>query len=325
MKQSVFWRYILLPALCGYAANWIFAPAISAREFERSMQVQNFYSPAVERTLKYAVMLPSGYHNSQTAFPVLYLLHGHSGNYRSWINYAQLPLTVANQLNAVVVLVDGGNSFYVNWYAHQESKPQRWEDMVVQDLVAHVDQHYRTQSTRSGRYIGGLSMGGYGAVTLALRHPQMFSFAFSSAGALAFARHAADELQTGKPDWNQPELWSTEQKPPVDIKGFATQRERTPRGTVFSSEEQANAHDPIQLIKRLSSDQAPYLHFDVGTDDALADETRQLVDALRANRFAYSYTELPGTHELPYWRQAMLHTIVALQRHQLSLIDASSK
>ena len=62
-----------------------------------------------------------------------------------------------------------------------------WEDYIVKDLIGHVDGTYRTIAKREGRAINGLSMGGYGALMLGLRHPDMFCSIGSHSGALAFA------------------------------------------------------------------------------------------------------------------------------------------
>ncbi len=305
----------------GFGTSIVRVPA-AAVGFVHSMQVQQFYSPAVARSLKFAVLLPRAYAESSKRYPVLYLLHGHTGNYRSWITYAKLPLNTPDKLAAIVVLVDGGNSFYTNWYGASGERPQRWGDMLVKDLIPHVDQQYRTQNQRSARFIGGLSMGGYGAISLALKHPSMFSFAFSSAGALSFAKHAEKELSTDKVDWNQPERWSKESRPLVDIEGFATQRQRTPRGTVFSTKAQASSADPAQILAKLSPVDAPYIHLDAGTEDSLASETRAFVEHLRAGGFAHSYLELAGAHEVPYWQNAFAHTLIVLQRHQNQALAA---
>lgn len=297
----------------------------AAGSFVQSMRVRQFYSPAVERNLKYAVLLPRAYHESSKRYPVLYLLHGHTGNYRSWITYAGLPINTPDKLAAIVVLVDGGNSFYTNWYGASGERPQRWEDMLVKDLIPHVDHQYRTQTQRSARFIGGLSMGGYGAISLALKNPSMFSFAFSSAGALSFAQHAEKELSTDTVDWNQPEQWSKDSRPPVDIEGFATQRERTPRGTVFLTKAQASSADPAQILAKLSPVDAPYIHLDVGTEDSLAPETRAFVKQLRTRGFAHSYLELAGAHEVPYWQNAFAHTVLILQRRQHEALAADTE
>ena len=69
---------------------------------------------------------------------------------------------------------DAGNSWYVNWAPNTDGRPNNWEDHIVQDVVNHVDWNFRTIVRREGRAIAGLSMGGFGAITLGLRNPEMF-------------------------------------------------------------------------------------------------------------------------------------------------------
>lgn len=275
----------------------------------------SYDSPAVGRRLKYAVLLPDGYAKSGERYPVLYLLHGHTGNYRSWQTYAKLPEDTATRLGALVVFADGGNGFYTNWQGATGDASHRWEDAIVTDLVDAVDARWRTARGARHRAIGGLSMGGYGAVAIALRHPDRFSFALSSAGALGFPARAQEEIRAGAPDWNEPQRWSSDERPPVDIPGFATQRERTPQGLVFATEAQARAVDPYVLAETADAQKLPYLHLDCGLQDGLLPETLRLAEVLRRRKAAHSLVLLPGDHEAPYWSQAFEHTLLVLRAH----------
>ncbi len=286
----------------------------SAQDLPAGARIIEYDSPAVARSLKYTVLLPDGYAENARRYPVLYLLHGHTGHHTSWLTYAGLPSDTATQLQAIVVLADGGNGFYTNWNGSTESQPQRWEDAIAQDLVAEVDLRWRTRPERGARAIGGLSMGGYGAIAIALHHPDRFGFAFSSAGALRFAARARDEIVRGEDDWNRPELWSKDEKPPVAIPGFATQRERTPRGRVFVTVEHADAADPSVIATRIDPATAPFLHLDCGLQDGLLPETLALADALRTRGLAHALVLLPGDHDTPYWRDAFAHTRLSLQQ-----------
>lgn len=270
----------------------------------------DYDAPSVGLRLRYVALLPDGYAGSDTRYPVLYLLHGHTGYHRSWLDYAKLATDAATRLGAIIVLVDGGNTFYVNWQGAEETRPQRWEDALIHDLMPAVDRRWRTRAERAGRAVGGLSMGGYGAVTIALRHPDLFAAAFSSAGALRFAERAREEIRSGKDDWNRPELWSKEEYAPVPIAGFATQRERTPRGRVFVDPVQTDAYDPFVLAQQIDPARAPHIHLDCGLQDALLPETLALAAALAAHGLRHSLTVLPGEHEVPYWANAFEHTLL---------------
>jgi putative tributyrin esterase len=310
-------RHLLLgtAAAAGTAAARIGPSPACDEAGRRDREVVSEYdSPAVQRRLKYTALLPSGDLARPNRYPVLYLLHGHTGHYRSWRTYAGLPADAATRLGAIIVLADGGNAFYVNWQAAEEQRSQRWQDAITHDLVSEVDRRWPTRAGREARAIGGLSMGGYGAIAIALSRPELFTAAFSSAGALRFAAHAREDLRSGQDDWNRPELWSSEEKPAVDIDGFATQRERTPRGRVFGTAAQAEAADPFMLIEHIPPQQTPYMHLDCGLKDTLLPETRDFVARLRARGIDHSSLELPGDHETPYWAQAFEHSLLIMKQ-----------
>lgn len=154
------------------------------------VKVVEYDCPSVGLRFKYAILLPDDYAATPKRYPVVFLLHGYMGNYASWITYARLPVTSATEHGFILVLPDGGNSFYVNWKGSEETRPQRWEDAIAKDLVRHVDSNYRTIPRRDARALGGLSMGGYGALVIGLRNPDVFGTVWSSAGALKAAQEA---------------------------------------------------------------------------------------------------------------------------------------
>ena len=85
-------------------------------------------------------------------------------------------------LPLMVVMPDGGRG----WYSDSATEPAgAFETFIVRDLVRFVDRTFRTRAERSGRVLGGLSMGGYGAIKLALKHPRLFCAAASHSGALS--------------------------------------------------------------------------------------------------------------------------------------------
>lgn len=85
--------------------------------------VVSYRSPATGLTLRATVLLPDSYQTQPTKrYPVFYLLHGHTGNFTSWLNYARFPPRYADDYQTIVVLADGGNSFYVNWDGQTDGK-----------------------------------------------------------------------------------------------------------------------------------------------------------------------------------------------------------
>lgn len=130
------------------------------------------------------VMLPDGYDaNPNTRYPVLYLLHGGGGTHADWTNLGAEQATAG--LPVIVVQPDGGRG---SWWADAltpglDGLP-RWETFETRQLIPWIDANFRTVATRNGRAIAGLSMGGYGAMSYAARHPDLFVSASSFSGAV---------------------------------------------------------------------------------------------------------------------------------------------
>ena len=135
--------------------------------------------------VNFAVYLPPDYATSARRYPVVYLLHGYSDNETGWVQFGEVHLAADRAIAAreipplIIVMPDGGVTFYINDYQGKV----RWEDMFVQEFIPYVDKNYRTRSAREYRGISGLSMGGWGSLTLSMRHPDLFTAcaAFSAA------------------------------------------------------------------------------------------------------------------------------------------------
>ena len=158
--------------------------SLSARLTDLTMSTSALAAPTHVR-----VLVPAGYEaDPQRRYPVLYLLHGSYDNYKSWTDKGDAEKITAG-LDAIVVMPDGGNGgWYTDWY---RPGPPRWETFHIGQLVPWVDDHYRTIPTRGERAIAGLSMGGFGAMSYAARHPDLFSWAAAYSGAVDIVNNAA--------------------------------------------------------------------------------------------------------------------------------------
>ncbi len=277
---------------------------------------ETFEAPSVGFRLKYTVVLPASYNKAKTEkYPVVYLLHGHTGNYTSWISYAQLPVGLATQHDCIIILPDGGNSWYVNWSGQTDGKPHRWEDMLVKDLIPEVDKKFKTATDKKHRAIGGLSMGGFGALSVGLKNVRLFGFVFSSAGAIDFCRNIKNEIARDTLDWNSPQLWSDGDRT-IDVTNFSTQKERTPQGLVFATARQANEYDPYVLLEKADTVLLPHLHLDCGSKDDFIKDAFGFVEKVKAKTTRYSFALMPGEHEVPYWEQAIRHTFLVMEQQR---------
>ncbi len=280
------------------------------------METVEFYSPAVDRRMKFDIVLPQGYSQSSEAYPVVYLLHGYMQNYTIWGRNLAAAFYARNLNELILVLPDGGNSWFINYASSEDGQINNWEDHIIEDVIAYVDANYRTEARREGRAIAGLSMGGFAAYSLGLRHPHLFVSIGSTSGALGHARTAAAAIRAGIDRSQGPRDAQTQARIAeadafiskiVDIPGFSTQQERTPRGVDFETVEQAEAYDPFTIIYNVPRSQMPHIYMDSGTEDGLINEARELANLLMVNNVPFDYMQSRGKHNSEYWRRSIGH------------------
>jgi S-formylglutathione hydrolase FrmB len=270
-----------------------------------------FHSEAVDREMRLNVVLPKGYKRSKKHYPVLYMLHGLTSNYHEWKNQ-DVPYYL-NRYDMIVVMVDGGNSWYTNWAQSDGGQKNNFEDYITNDIIGYVDGHYRTIPQREGRAICGLSMGGYGALVVGLRNPELFCSLSSHSGALQFAENQYKLLEEGKAPWI---IWDSALTDNwgggLDIEGFGTQRERTPKGRLFLTKEDIDRADPFQLVLQIPPDKMPHIHLDCGWEDGLIKGSRAFRQLLEKHEIPFTYAESTGGHEKNYWAREVA-TSMAIQ------------
>ena len=291
---------------------------------QAQLSTVEFHSPAVDRTMKYNIVLPAEYESSNERYPVLYLLHGLTGNYTNWGGQG-VPAYTEVFDDLIVVMPDVGNSWYINYAENAGGQKNNWEDHIIQDVIGHVDGNYRTIARREGRAITGLSMGGFGGLSLGLRHPEMFVSIGSTSGAISYARDAARRLRgDGQPrrargaTQRTPEEQAAREarrntpNPRIGIEGFSSQAERSQEGRPFVTAEDADAYDPFVLIHQVSAEQLPHIYLDSGTEDGLIRVARELALVLFENDIPFDFMQMPGAHNGAYWTQSVGH-IMSIQ------------
>ena len=236
----------------------------------------DFHSPALQKACSMNLILPDRQEQAGP-FPVFYLLHGLSDDHTIWQRRTSLERYVQD-LPLIVVMPDGGRSYYCD-----AVEGPAYETHIVQDVIRFVDQFFHTVPGRKGRVIGGLSMGGYGAVKLALKFPNLFCSATSHSGALAYTRRknlAAEFVRIFGPN---------------------------PEGGKDCTFKLAETADPARL---------PALRIDCGLDDGLLEENRAFKAHLNALGMDHEYGEFPGAHTWAYWD---LHIQEAIAFHRRAL------
>lgn len=309
---------LLLALWC--AALWFAAGSTPTRAqpgsvLPEGLQTVTFHSPAVGRDMKFDIILPPDYDAGDSRYPVLYLLHGYMQNYTVWGRSLGAAFYARQIGDLIVVVPDAGNSWYINFAESADGQLNRWEDHIMEDLVGYVDANFRTEARREGRAIAGLSMGGYGALTLALRHPDKFVSVASTSGALAHARNRAAAIEAGQPAPRPRDMNSTPEMARadamiaqlIDIPGFSTQDERNPRGVDFTTVEQARAYDPFHIIYQVPKSQLPHIYLDSGMEDGLISAALEFMQILLLNDVPFEYMQARGRHNAEYWRRSVGH------------------
>jgi len=288
-----------------------FAPAARSADSNPTVQTVSFDAASIGRKTAYNLILPADYDTSgDKRYPVLYLLHGFSGNYIGWGRMG-VPKAVKG-LDIIVVMPDAGNSWYLNWAESSDGRKNAWDDFITKDLIGHVDSTYRTIAAREGRAINGLSMGGFGGLAVGLHHPDLFCTIGSHSGAISFARGAGERIRSGKeqpPRRNPP---SDKPNDAIQIEGFRSQAERTPKGKLFVKAEDADASDPFKLVLAVPKDKLPHIYVDCGTEDRLITSSRDFVKLLMEHNIPFTYAESAGGHTVEYWTRE-IGTSVAVQ------------
>lgn len=222
-------------------------------------------SPIMGDSFAYRIYLPPDYARSpRKRYPVLYLLHGNGGNYTEWSD-SYLPeqvdrLIVADEIPPIIVVMpdDAESTYWANW---SDGGP-RWGDYVTYDVVNTIDQRYRTLARPESRAIGGLSMGGLGALNLAFQHPDVFGVVGGHSPSVRL-----------KPD---PMLW-------------------------FLKGDDFWKNNPVWLAHHQPGLERLKIWIDDGSEDVWLPNIEAVHDALLEEGLHPSWHVFPGPHEAEYW------------------------
>jgi S-formylglutathione hydrolase FrmB len=157
---------------------------LSVTRLDPRLEQLTFQTPAVDGPTTVRVLLPHTYARSHRRYPVLYLLHGAADNYTAWTLKGDAEQLTAHYPLIVVMPDTGPAGGYTNWYNAGAGGPPEWETYHIDELLPWIDAHFRTLPVRAERAIAGLSMGGFGTMSYAARHPDLFAAAASFSGAV---------------------------------------------------------------------------------------------------------------------------------------------
>lgn len=240
-----------------------------------------YFSRSLQKASSFNITFPD---NPDVPRPwsVFYLLHGLSDDHTIWARRTSIDRYVEG-MPLVVVMPDGGRGWYTN-----AKEGYAYEDDLIKDVVGLVDRTFPVKAERSGRCIGGLSMGGYGAVKLGLKHHEMFASVNSHSGAVGFTHQDPEKSRPLSPEFSR----------------------------IFGEKPSGGPEDPFALVEKIDHGRLPALRLDCGTEDFLLDQNRAFHAHLEKMMIPHEYEEFPGSHNWAYWDQ---HVQEAIRFHARNL------
>ncbi len=250
------------------AAKFADRPQLTAAVTLRDV---TFHSSALGREMTYRAIFPTS-PGPGKKLQVVYLLHGGGGGFRDWSNYSDVGRYADRGM--LLVMPEGDSSYYVN---SAEQPKERYEDYIVQDLIADVEGRFPVGKGRQNRAIAGVSMGGYGAINLAMKHPNLFGFAAGISPAI--------DVPSRPFSIRRLEQW---------------RRFQSIFGEYGSNTRQEN--DPFLVVRKSDPAIAPYFYLTCGAKEGLMASNKQLASLLSQRDFHYEFHEVPGDHNWKQWR-----------------------
>jgi S-formylglutathione hydrolase FrmB len=230
------------------------------------------YSASMKKNIKTVIIVPDNYKKSKKKFPVVYLLHGYSGNYATWVKSFKEVGKQVDKYGFIVIGVDGN---YSSWYFDSPIDPNfKYETYVINELVPFIDKKYKTIASRESRAISGLSMGGHGALYLSFKHQDVFGAAGSMSGGVDFRPF--------------PDQW--------DIKKRL--------GSITEFPENWDKNTVTTMLGLVESNNLKLI-IDCGVDDFFIDVNRELHTKMLALKIDHDYIERPGKHNIEYWENSL--------------------
>lgn len=255
---------VVLLLLCGFTV------------FAAKVDTVDTYSNSMQKHIKAVVITPQKY-SRKSKYPVVYVLHGYSGNYGDWVKKVPAIKDYADRYNMIIVCADGNyNSWYIDSPLKKDSK---YETYIASELVSSIDAKYSTIAKKEGRAITGLSMGGHGALYLALKHQDVYASAGSMSGGV--------DLKPFEKNW--------------ELKEYV--------GDVPSYNTASSMYSVIDMVSLFNAG-SPKIIFECGTDDFFYNANVQLHEKLAANKVQHTFISSPGSHTWEFWANAIQYQLL---------------
>ena len=259
---------------------------ISAQTSGKVLESLSFLSKTLKKEAKYSIYLPPDYDKNQRNYPVVYLLHGYTGNETDWIQQGEAPTLIDRAITAgtippmIVIMPDGQNSWYVN------SPITNWnyEDFFIKEFIPRMDSMYRTRAKKDSRALAGLSMGGNGSFMYAMKYPDIFGSCAVLSGAF-FSDNSFQDRSDATARFFEPVYGKEPNK---------TEAWKIDNPFYFLKKENINAYNSVKI------------YFDCGDDDFVTPGQLELDLLLRKLKINHELRIREGVHNWRFWREGLI-------------------
>ncbi len=250
--------------------------------FAAIVDTVSIYSAAMKKEYKCVVIKPAAAQDENQSFPVVYLLHGHSGWYANWLIRVPELKDYADQYKLMIVCPDGG---FNSWYMDSPlDSTVRFETYISEEVPAYIEKHYPVIKDRKARAVTGLSMGGHGGLFLAFRNAEVFGACGSMSGGV--------DLRPFPKSWQLSRLL----------------------GDTLQHADNWNNYSTINVIEKKPSDSLAII-IDCGTEDFFYAVNKALHEKMLQLKVAHDYIERPGKHDWNYWRNAVKYQLLYFREY----------
>ena len=280
-------KWVLLASLLGVGA-WAQSSALA------SPHRLTLASTHLSEPLQAEVHLPGDYSVSPTRrYPLCLLLHG-AGS--SAADLRSLGLAeLATQYQIIIVAPDAGRSLFVDSIGAGD----HLESALLQDLLPELDRRFRTQGTRQGRMLAGLSFGGFAALHLGMLHPERFALVASLSGVVGAPRWSAAEEALLPPEMR------LQMRMAFGLPGSVTRSQKD----LFAG---------ISTLSPKARKALPFLALECGTEDIFLPANRRFANLLESQSIPHEFSATHGKHDGEFWGRR-LDEVLRLRAHRSEL------
>lgn len=251
------------------------------------IELQIIKSKILNKDVHYAVYLPADYGISERTYPVVYLLHGLSGDNTQWLQWGEINRYADKAIGdgtipPMIIIMPNANR---SWYMNTFDGKFKYEDFFIKEFIPIVEKLYRIKGEKTYRGIAGLSMGGYGTLMYSLKYPELFA----AAAPLSAGVYADDEI-VDMPDNDWKRIYG--QVLDTTLRG----KERLNKAW--------NDNSVLQLVNIKSADDLTKVRYwiDCGDDDFLTKGNCLLHLAFIQKKVPHQFRVRDGAHTWTYWR-----------------------